>query len=114
MTDHKLKAYDFAQESLKQVLTLATGSLGGAIALLDDGDQAGINFGANACLVFWGLGLLVASTAFGLLGLFNLAGTLDRPPPDGITIYKGSIRFFWGGQLILFVVGLALLVIAVI
>lgn len=110
VADQKLKAYDFAQESLKQVLTLATASIGGAIALLDKADQPGIDFGAHATLVFWGLGLLVGSVASGLLGLFNLAGTLDTPPATGITIYKGSIQFFWGGQLLLFVVGLGLLI----
>ena len=113
MTDPKLKAYDFAQESLKQVLTLATGSIGAAIALLDDGDVAGIDFGAGAAWVYTGLALLVASVGLGLFGLFNLAGTLERPPPSGPSIYKGSIQFFWGGQLLLFVLGLGVLVLAI-
>lgn len=110
--EQRMKAFDFAQESLKQVLTLATASLGGAIALLDDPAHRGVQFTDEPNIVLAGLSFLVASIGFGLLALFNLSGTLERPPETGPSIYKPSIQFFWGGHLLLFACGLGILVAA--
>ncbi|PSJ40473.1 hypothetical protein [Allosphingosinicella deserti] len=53
---------------------------------------------------------MVFSIGCGIFALFSLAGTLERPPVKGPTIYKGSIQLFWAAQILFFVAGLAGLV----
>ncbi|MEM1021899.1 MAG: hypothetical protein AAGJ09_15555 [Pseudomonadota bacterium] len=107
-----LKSFELADAAIKLVLTLTTGTIGGAIALFDDKNTAGVQFANATCLISWGLGILMLSTISGLLAINNIAGTMLKPatPDDGI--YKGSIRLFWSTQLAAFAVGLLLLIIA--
>jgi hypothetical protein len=105
-----LKSFDLADAATKQLLVLATGTIGGAIALLDKSDTAGIDFGAHSLAIQHALWVLTFSAIFGVVAIFNLLGTLARPPEGGPSIYKGSIRLFSGLQLLLYPLGLGLLV----
>ena len=111
MDDRSLKAFELADAAVKQVLALATGAIGGAIILFDS-EPAGLDFGEAALFVRWGISGLVASIAFGLCALFNLFGLLGNKLVLEPSVYKGSIRFFVGGQLLFFFVGMVLLAVA--
>ncbi|MFL6846251.1 MAG: hypothetical protein ACJ8ER_15385 [Allosphingosinicella sp.] len=105
-----LKSFDLADAATKQLLVLATGTIAGAIALLDKSDVAGINLGAHSGAIQFALWVLTFSVIFGVAAMFNLLGTLARPPAGGPTIYKASIRLFSGLQLLSYPIGLLLLV----
>jgi hypothetical protein len=108
--DVMLKSFELADAATKQLLVLATGTIAGAIALLDNSNVAGIDFGPHSGAVQTALWVLTASAVFGVLAMLNLLGTLARPPREGATIYKGSIRLFSGLQLLTYPLGLFLLV----
>ena len=102
-----LKSFELTDAAIKHVLTLATGTIGGAIALLDDDKTPGIQFGESATCIQVGLWLLVICQVMGLLAAHTVAGILAKPPA---AIDKGSLRLFWGLQLIFFAVGFGVLV----
>jgi hypothetical protein len=108
--DVMLKSFDLADAATKQLLVLATGTIAGAIALLDNSNVAGIDFGPHSGAIETSLWVLTFSAIFGVAAMFNLLGTLARPPEEGPTIYKGSIRLFSALQLFLYPLGLFLLV----
>lgn len=83
MTENVKKAFDFAQESAKQFITLATGIIALSITFSKDFVQ---HVGPSArvlALVSWGTYL--ASVLFGLWTLLALTGSLeakDGTPPS--------------------------------
>ena len=115
MFDDRCKAsFDAAGEAVKQLLALATGSIGAAIALFDDGDSAGIDFGAAAGAVNIGLGLLAASVVFGLFALGTLAGQLGALAIETPSTYAGPVRLMHTLQMGLYGLGIIALVAAAI
>src|SRR5438270_13400590 len=101
--DERTKAaFAAASESVKQLLTLATASIGGAIALLDNPDVVGVQFGRNACLIDIGLVLLALSVVFGLFALGTLAGQLGSNEIRTPSTYAAPVRFMHSGQLLCF------------
>lgn len=99
------KAFDFAQESTKQVLTLSTAILTVTIAFQKDIVGGLPKDHAGWLQVAWALYL--TSILFGLCTLLNLSGNLERPKDDTPSIYVPSIRFFSGLQLVTFFLGTA-------
>ena len=112
--DRTKASFDAAGEAVKQLLTLATGSIGAAIALFDDGDTPGIAFGSNAACINIGLGLLAVSVVFGLFSLGALAGQLGSKDIEQPSTYAPAVLFFHIVQMGAFGLGLLMLVIAVI
>jgi hypothetical protein len=84
------KAFDFAQEATKQLITLATGVIALTITFLTDvverAPEGSIGFLQAAWILY------LVSIVFGILTLLMLTGALERPG-EGRTpsIYRGNI-----------------------
>ena len=73
---------------VKQVLTLATGGIGGIIALFDDDKTSGIQL-AGSPLLFWAIGLLALSALAGILSLGSLTAELAQKKRPASANAKG-------------------------
>src|SRR5947209_6582475 len=88
MDDRQTKAFDFAQETTKQLLTLATGVLALTITFLKDITKNAPHSAQKWLHIAWILYL--ASAVFGVFTLSMLSGNLaKRDEPD---IYAWNIR----------------------
>lgn len=110
--DRSKAAFDAAGHTIKQILTLATGSIGGAVALFDDKDHPGIQFGKAAACVDIGLALLALSVAAGLMAMGAMAGQLGSDKIAVPSTYSPALRIFTTAQMALFGLGIAMLVVA--
>jgi hypothetical protein len=111
MDDRTKAAFDAASEAVKQVLGLATATIGAAIALFDDGDKAGIDFGIGDTWIRLGLVLLAVSVVCGLLSLGAIAGQLGSPNEPKPSTYSKGLRLFHGVQLGTYGLGVLALVV---
>ena len=114
MIDDRTKAgFDAAGDSVKQLLALATGSIGGTIALFDESGTAGINLGDSRG-VYLGLAFLALSVICGLFALGMLAGQLGSVKINAPSTYAPPVRLMAGGQMLMFGLAIAALVVATI
>lgn len=101
----RLKSFEFAQETAKQLITLGTGIIVLSIAFLadvaEDSSPKGIGFLQVAWLLF------LASIPFGILTLMSLTGNIAR----AADIYAPNIKVLAGCQIILFFAALVLTVV---
>ena len=99
------KAFDFAQEVAKQLITLATGIIALTVTLLVDVlDKHAAGLGALK--VAWVCFML--SVPLGVAGLMSMSGNLERSHGGGPpSIYSKNIVLFALGQTLAFTVGLA-------
>jgi hypothetical protein len=111
LMDHAVKkAFDAAQDAIKQFLTLSTAVIGGVVTFSGSGTRAILDFKAAGPAVPISMILLLVSIAAGLFALMNVIGTLSKDQkPD---LYKPSIRWFAGAQIVLFFVAICVLVSA--
>lgn len=91
LDDRTKAAFDAAGETVKQLLALATASIGGMIALFDDGDAPGIDFGASAMWVNGALCLFGLSVVFGLFAMGTLAGQLGNDKITKPSTYAAAV-----------------------
>jgi hypothetical protein len=108
MTDPEQKAFDFAQETTKQLLTLATAIFALTLTFIK---QIATTEAAKDVLgwLHWGWGFYLASVAFGVLTLMMLAGNLERPHSGGKpSIYGWNIVVMAIGQVATFAIALIL------
>jgi hypothetical protein len=99
------KAFDFAQEATKQLITLATGIIALTITFLTDvlETEGSAGFLQAAWVMF------LVSIVFGMLTLLALAGNLERPGEGrGPSIYRGNIVAFSACQVLAFSVAMTL------
>lgn len=100
------KAFDFAQETTKQLITLATGIIALTITFLTDVLETAPD-GAGFLQAAWVLYLV--SIVFGMLTLMALTGNLERPGQDRApSIYRGNIVAFSACQVLAFSVAMIL------
>ncbi|MFZ1477087.1 MAG: hypothetical protein WAT18_05020 [Sphingorhabdus sp.] len=111
MDDRTKAAFDAASEAVKQVLALATGTIGAAIALFDDGATAGIDFGAHDGWLQLGLVLAAVSVLCGLLSLGAIAGQLGSSKEEKPSTYSKGLRLFHFVQLASYGLGIVAMVI---
>ena len=106
------KAFDFAQDVTKQVLTLATGII--AVTITFFKDFALHAPGAAKALMAWSWVLYLASVIFGLWTLLALTGTLQplRAGRKTPSINGANVRIPALIQLAFFLAGLIMSVIA--
>jgi len=101
---------ELADGMVKQLLTLATASLGGIVAIFDDGTKPGVQLtGRSPCLII-SLVLLALSVTCGVLVLGGLIGQSART--DGATpnIYHTPIRVFTISQMFCYALGILFVV----
>ena len=105
--DHQ-KAFDFAQECAKQLITLSTAIL--ALTITFRADVVGAATGGRGLIILaWALFLF--SIIAGLITLACLAGHLEKPPKGTPSIYQAGIRIPAGSQMVLFALGMILTLI---
>jgi hypothetical protein len=73
-------AFEFADGMVKQLLTLATGSLGGIIAIFDDRNRPGVQLAGSAWLI-GSITLLALSVIAGVITLGCLTAQLAGTNP---------------------------------
>ena len=107
MTDEIKKAFDFAADLTKQLITLATGIIGLTITFTKDFVR---NAPASAhVFAYWAWYLFLLSIALGILTLSTLTGNLARKTNP--TPYASNSTFFSILQFLTFGAGLVLTVI---
>jgi len=96
-------AHEFARDSIKHLVTLATASIGILIAIFKDLLGAGVNFSMPQCL-WWAILLFGGSVLFGSFGLNSLTGNVEKKKRP--TIYDSNVKWFVVLQIICFVLAL--------
>lgn len=97
------KAFDFAQEVTRQLITLATGIIALTITFLVD-VLANDRDGVWALKVAWVCYLL--SVPLGVAAMLSMSGNLERPRSANPSIYTANIVFFSAAQIVTFLAGL--------
>ena len=101
------KAFDFAQETTKQLITLATAVIALTITFVTDVVETAPRGSAGFLQGAWVLYLV--SIVFGVLTLLALTGNLERPGVDRApSIYRPNIVVFSACQVLAFSAALAL------
>ena len=98
------KAFDFAQESTKQILTLSTAIL--TLTITFQRDIVGPAAAGDRWILTVAWIAYLVSIGFGLATLLNLAGNLEKPTNDTPSIYRPSIILFSVLQVLTFSVGM--------
>jgi hypothetical protein len=100
MDERVKKAFDFAADLTRQLITLATVIIAAMITFFDKA-------GSASTLSTWkfkaSLGVYLCSIVSGLLALMALTGHLCRGP-EALTPYAGNIRLFSLLQIFLFLI----------
>ncbi|HEY4779206.1 MAG TPA: hypothetical protein VIH47_06415 [Solirubrobacterales bacterium] len=104
----KTKAFDYAQEATKQVLTLATAVVTITVSFLKDIVSAAPGDARTLLYIAWGLFTL--SILGGIATLYNLTGHVGEAETSSEGINVFGIRLFSGLQLISFVLAIACVV----
>jgi hypothetical protein len=97
------KAFDFAQETTKQLLALAVGILTITVTFqgnLTKNHPHANHWPAQAAWVSYGVSIL-----FGGWTLMALSGSLEKPPNNKLSIYSDNIRWPSALQVLSFVAG---------
>ena len=104
MEEREKKAYDFAGDVTKQLITLSIGILTLCIAFTDKIFSSEVAH-ANSCLIFIALALFTISVICGIMTLMKLTGTIAKNPNNrNDYIYDCWTRRFSGIQMISFLV----------
>jgi hypothetical protein len=99
------KAFSFAQDTTKQVITLSTAIFTLTLTFLKDVAPRG----TSTTLLQFGWGCYIGSVVLGVATLMALTGNIERPQsPDAHSIYSRNITFLYGCQVLLFFAGLGL------
>ncbi|WP_294294869.1 hypothetical protein [uncultured Chryseobacterium sp.] len=115
MTEESKKAFDFAADTVKQLITLATGIIAITITFLKD--ILGSAIVSNSIFLFISWGLFIFSILFGIFALQALTGSLQprrinttvlNTPPN---INTSNIRIQVGLQIVFFISALICTVI---
>lgn len=107
--DRTEKAFDFAQETTKQVITLSTGIVALSVTFLKDvfgGSQT--EFQVGLLITAW-IAYLI-SIAAGIATLLSLTGSLGSSKEDSPSIFGRTIQLMAITQLLLFVGATGLIV----
>lgn len=111
MTNRFDKAFDFAQDTTKQIVTLASGIIAITLTFLNGKLHNYASSTRTWLEVGWLLYLI--SIMCGVVTLMALSGNLERPGTDKAnnanepSIYRGNIKWPAIGQLLLFLAATA-------
>ena len=111
MNEQLRKAFDFAQETSKQLISLATGIIALTITFAKDFLGGVHGFPKFLGILAWAL--LLASVGFGLLTLMALTGSLEPKPGDSTSpsIRGSNVTAPAVVQIVLFFLGLLVAVL---
>ena len=110
MDDRIKKAFDFAQDSTKQFITLASGII--ALTITFSKDFVGSVSESARVLALWSWGCFLVSVFFGLFTLLALTGTLEPLDKDVKASIRGkNITIPSALQIVTFFAGLVLTVL---
>jgi len=109
MEEQLRKAFDFAQEATKQLITLSTGIIALTIAFLKDVVKTAPPSAADYLYAGWFLYLV--SIICGLITLLSLTGQLGGDKPASPSIYSLDIRIPSALQIVTFLTGLTLTIV---
>lgn len=98
MNEDQRKAYDFAADAAKQIISLSTAIIAVSVTLAGDKLKNG---SSTMLTVTWGLFLL--AIFFGIWMLLGLTGNMAKSAPD---IYSTNIRLPWFLQISCFLLAL--------
>ena len=102
MTEEMKKAFDFAADLAKQLITLATAVIAVIITFFDkSGSESSGSIPVTA--LGWPLGLYVVSVVFGIISMMALTGQLVTKGATA-TPNAPNARVFSGIQIVLFLV----------
>ena len=107
MNDRTKTAFEFARDTAKEFLTLATGIIALTITFSKDFVRTVPPSARMFAVLSWGAFLL--SVFFGLLTLMALTGSLEKQKE--FSIYDSNIRLPAGAQILTFFAGLVLAVV---
>ena len=100
MTEEMKKAFDFAADLAKQLITLATGVIAVIITFFDkSGSESSTTIPVTA--LGWPLGLYMVSVVFGIVSLMALTGQLVTKG-TAATPNAPNARVYAGIQIVLF------------
>src|SRR5215203_1671093 len=83
-------SFDFAKETVTQLLTLATGVIGISVTFAKDVRSRITS--TDRKLLFWSWALLLASVVFGIWTLMALTGSLAAGNLDPKAIYENNVK----------------------
>jgi hypothetical protein len=111
MEEWNKKAFDFAQESMKLVITLATGVLALTITFMTDFANAASHAARIVMAVSWLL--YIVSIICGVFAMYTLTGKLTSLEPGERSARGGRpIKVWAGGQLLAFLGGIIVTAVA--
>ena len=108
MTDPDKKAFDFAQSVTQQILTLATGTTALTLTFFDQFAENPTTLAKIILIGSWAI--MAISILAGVGTLMSLTGTLASSSDP--TIYSDNVKKMAMTQIITFVIGIVLTVIA--
>jgi len=103
------KAFDAAQDTIKQLITIASAVIGALVTFSGTGAGAIIDLKAAGWPAPTGVLVLLLSIGAGLAALMNITGALGNPKIHSPTPYQLGIRIFASAQVVTFVIGMVLL-----
>jgi hypothetical protein len=107
LDESKKKAFDFSQDSAKQLITLSTAVLALTITFFKDFAASADSYSKSLMAVSWLFYLI--SIVSGALHLYSLTAELDPDDASRVpTIYGGTARATAGVQQIAFIGGLVI------
>jgi hypothetical protein len=111
LSDRTKLAFDYARDSTKQLMTLATGVV--ALTVTFSKEFIGTASPDIKCYVNWSWILLLISVGFGQFCLMALTGILgsQKQPPPLLNIYAKKIKITSIMQVLTFFTGLLLAII---
>jgi hypothetical protein len=109
MDESDKKAFDFAAELTKQLITLATGMIALTITFSKDFLQRSAP--AARPWALWAWGMLLASVVFGIWTMMALTGSLGRGSSGVPSVYGANVKLPSALQIVTFLIGLLLTVV---
>lgn len=109
MNERMQKAFDVAQDTIKQLITIATAIVGAIVTFSGSGNTVILNFKAAGAAVPTAIIILLISIGSGLAALMNLVGTLANTDIQHPTPYRPGICIFVIMQITAFASGVIVL-----
>lgn len=109
MDERISKAFDAAQDTIKQLITIASAVVGAMVTFAGNGSTTFIDLKTAGWPAPVSIVLLLLSIGAGLAALMNLTGAIGNTKIHTPTPYQPGIRIFVIAQVVTFVSGMVVL-----